>query len=173
MNQKKYLSELFLSPDSVREVRVFMPAEKNGFRPVYSGYYQGDRCDKLLSDLAPLSNALGVYITINPVIADALLRRPNQLARCGAKEAVSNKEILRREWLFVDIDPVRISGISSRCKVKTSRSNRLINPRLGLWAKYINFNMEDLPAPLGPVTKRNAPCSRLNEISLRTSGPAP
>ena len=57
--------------------------------------------------------AKGVYITLNPVAPDLLARRSNRMAKAETGELTSDQHITTREWLLVDADPVRVSGISS------------------------------------------------------------
>ncbi len=54
----------------------------------------------------------GVYITLNPVNPDLLARAVNRV-KDRAKATTADKDILRRVWLPIDIDPRRPSGISS------------------------------------------------------------
>jgi len=56
--------------------------------------------------------AEGVYITVNPV-QPALLARSSNRVKEYAKQTTSDKDVLRRRWIFIDFDPVRPAGISS------------------------------------------------------------
>lgn len=53
----------------------------------------------------------GIYITLNPADPICLNRRRNRVKE-WAKGATSDKEILRRHWLPIDLDTVRPSGMS-------------------------------------------------------------
>lgn len=58
-------------------------------------------------------SAGGVYITINPVKPDCLARRANRTDELPKGESGGNSDILCRRFLMIDLDPVRISGVSS------------------------------------------------------------
>ena len=76
-----------------------------------SGYFTD--FDKLASIAADYeSRAEGVYITVNPV-HPALLARSSNRVKEYAKQTTSDKDVLRRRWIFIDFDPVRPAGISS------------------------------------------------------------
>jgi len=97
---------LITVPGEVRELRA--PKTTQG---TISGYY--DNVSALSHDAAKLSGrAPGVYMTINPVKPDLLARSGNRL-KPYADFAVSDADILARQFILIDIDPVRPSGISS------------------------------------------------------------
>jgi len=76
-----------------------------------SGYFND--FDKLAAAAADYENrAEGIYITVNPV-QPALLARSSNRVKDYAKQTTSDKDVLRRRWLFIDFDPVRPAGISS------------------------------------------------------------
>jgi len=76
-----------------------------------SGYFND--FDKLAAAAADYENrAEGIYITVNPV-QPALLARSSNRVKEYAKQTTSDKDVLRRRWLFIDFDPVRPTGISS------------------------------------------------------------
>jgi|GEM_PF-5163215 len=54
----------------------------------------------------------GIYITLNPVNPACLARSPNKL-KPFLRVTTSDKEIVSRHWLPIDLDPVRPSKISS------------------------------------------------------------
>ncbi|WP_102029186.1 DUF3987 domain-containing protein [Salirhabdus sp. Marseille-P4669] len=91
----------------VYELRLFSVKGKG----TISGYF--DNMDKLAEVCAYWSGKCpGVYITLNPV-NPALLGRANNKIIHFAKSTTNDNEILSLEWLYIDIDPVRPSGISS------------------------------------------------------------
>jgi len=92
--------------DEIVEVRM-LGTSKN----VISGYYS-DR-SKLVRDVASCKErAEGIYITLNPVKPDLLARSSNRL-KPYAKNTTGKADITARKWLYVDLDAVRPSGISS------------------------------------------------------------
>lgn len=56
--------------------------------------------------------AKGVYVTLNPVNPALLARAPNTLTEY-LENTTTDAEILTRNWLFVDIDPHRPTGIAA------------------------------------------------------------
>lgn len=102
-------------PGDVREVRLLGATRETQFgmgRPeTLSGYF--DSSASLKEALSTVAAAKGWYITLNPVHPDALSRASNCLIRAESGALTKAQEILRRDWLPVDIDPKRISGVSS------------------------------------------------------------
>lgn len=76
-----------------------------------SGYFTD--VEKLITafDTVDLRNT-NIYITLNPPL-DALYSRQQADKLIAAKQTTSDKEIAWYEWLFIDLDPVRPTGISS------------------------------------------------------------
>ncbi len=76
-----------------------------------SGYFNDP--DKLADAAVNYDNRVeGIYITVNPV-NPALLARSSNRVKEYAKQTTSDKDVLRRRWIFIDFDPVRPAGISS------------------------------------------------------------
>ena len=57
--------------------------------------------------------AEGVYVTLNPVNRLLLARANNKVIEAQRKASTADEDITRRRWLFIDLDAVRPSGISS------------------------------------------------------------
>lgn len=108
-----WLSKL-IEPGSVVELRALRVKCENGWTPNYSGYYDtahlGDMARKAVS-IDRFSE--GVYWTLNPIHHDLLSRRANRTEAAKKGEATSSEHILRRRWLLIDCDPIRIAGVSS------------------------------------------------------------
>ena len=97
---------LITVPDEVRELRA--PRTERG---TVSGYY--DSSEAFSEDAARLSGRTpGVYTTINPVNSELLARASNR-SKPYANLTTSDRDILCRHFILIDIDPVRPSGISS------------------------------------------------------------
>lgn len=56
---------------------------------------------------APELQPEGVYVTMNPVDRTFLARANNTMGKRGQKISAGDEHVLRRDWLLVDIDPVR------------------------------------------------------------------
>ncbi len=101
---------LLSTPGQIIEVRAI--AEDG----VASGYF--DSPEGLVANVDPLDGlptVQGIYVTLNPVNPALFSRRANRIKmRLGKKDATTaDSDIVRRQWLPVDIDPVRPSGVSS------------------------------------------------------------
>ena len=112
--------EQFVNPDEVRkalailkpggapyEIRILTPSKKT----TLSGYF--DNVDTLLEafDTVDLRNT-NIYITLNALKdgADQRLQKDHFLR---TETTTSDNDIEGYEWLFIDLDPVRLAGISS------------------------------------------------------------
>ena len=104
------LAGLLLLPGAIAEVRVLgVPRVE-----ILSGYF--DDTEKLAAALAEADKrgGQGVYVTANPVEPALLARRANRLSHVGKRgSTTADKDITRRRWLIVDLDPERPAGISS------------------------------------------------------------
>ena len=96
---------------------------------IVSAYFDADHREALIAQAASLSGcAQGVYITLNPVVADCLARAANR-AILYAKHATADAEIIRRHWLLIDTDPERPSGISANDAEHQLALNRAVAVR--------------------------------------------
>ncbi len=98
----------------VHELRALGVPQGRGSRAIVSGYY--DSSEALARDAAHLDDkeARGVYVTLNPADPRLLSRRANRCEPIRDRDATTtDRDIVRRSWLFVDLDPVRPSGIGS------------------------------------------------------------
>ena len=94
-------------PDSVFEVRIIGTAKKD----IMSGYFRDT--DTLLKDLDNIDlRQKNVYITLGKV-KDECFARAQSEHFLKSPQTTSDTEIERFRWLFVDLDPVRPTGISS------------------------------------------------------------
>src|SRR5262249_17201307 len=99
--------KLLYNPGDIAELRVLHTSGSG----TVSGYF---------NDMEKLANAAiqwsgqapGVYVTINPASPDLLARSNNQTKR-WVKQTTSDREVTKRRWFVLDLDPVRLSGISS------------------------------------------------------------
>lgn len=102
---------LLILPGAVHEVRALdVSIPGNGWPTIHSGYF--DNPDLMAEAAAKLTgNAVGLYLTLNPVVPELLARCANRTKR--SKDGTKDHEILCRRGLFIDIDPLRPRGISS------------------------------------------------------------
>ena len=104
---------------SVFEVRALQCPVAPGklFTATASGYYPctSEGIDAAAKDAARLDTRHrppGVYVTLNPARGD-LLGRANCRIEHKAKSTTGDGDVIDRRWLFIDIDPVRPSGVSA------------------------------------------------------------
>lgn len=94
-------------PNSVFELRLL--GDRKG--KVDSGYF-----NNVHEAATAIMNAgdyyRGIYFTPNPVTPDALGRSHNRITP-WAQVQTTDKDIVRRRWLLIDVDAIRLSGISS------------------------------------------------------------
>jgi len=104
---ERFLERIW-EPGDVREVRS---PKHDGYNTA-AGYF--DDPAKLVEAVAGsrLDGRANVYVTINPV-APALLARAANRIDLKAKTTTADKDVVRRRWLFVDVDTVRPAGISA------------------------------------------------------------
>jgi hypothetical protein len=104
--------ELLHEPGAVFEIRA-LGVRSGKYANTWSGYYNDFA--KAAKDIAALDanrKPKGIYTTLNPV-NPALLGRANNRMVERPKHTTQDSEILRRRWLFLDLDPARPSGIAA------------------------------------------------------------
>lgn len=107
--------ELLHEPGAVFEIRA-LKVRSGKFANTWSGYYNDFA--KAAKDIAALDanrKPKGIYTTLNPVLPALLARANNRMVEIIGRDmsTTSDSEILRRRWLFLDIDPARPSGIAA------------------------------------------------------------
>ena len=103
---RRFLSFLH-RPGDVFEIRI---PKYGRFKLTASGYF--DDVDAAVASAARWEGRANVYVTLNPANGALLARAVNHILE-RADAATSDADITRRRWLFVDLDAVRPSGISS------------------------------------------------------------
>lgn len=103
---RSYLSSL-IAPGAVHEVRAFGVEHPDGeFYKTMSGFF--DNLDDLASAVAEIDGcARGIYYTLNSLRPEILARSPDRLRRAFKGGSATSRDVLRRRWLPIDIDPVR------------------------------------------------------------------
>lgn len=104
-----------IEPDAVFEIRILEPKRGNrGYVPrvIYGYFNEPSKVSEALASLG-LDGAKGVYVTLNPVNPALLARSCNRFTEAKDGQTTSDKDILIRRWLLVDIDPKRPAGISA------------------------------------------------------------
>lgn len=110
-----------VDPDGVVELRALQVREGRWRPYTVSGFFDFDHLDVMAKAAVELSEkAVGVYWTLNPLVKELLARRCNRVDRAEDKSLANDTNVVRRRWLLVDADPVRISGISSTDEEKAA-----------------------------------------------------
>lgn len=103
-----------IQPDGVYEIRVIDCPDRPGgsYVSTASGYFNdaavAAKAIKQLESLEPPA----IYLTVNPVANALLARAANRIVH-RSKKTTAKPDVVRRRWLFIDIDAKRPSGISS------------------------------------------------------------
>lgn len=104
---RKAIAVLF-PPFDVVEIRI----PKTRFR-VVAGYFDDMAAmENAICEADPKYDASGIYYTINRVDPALLGRSYNRLKEY-AEHTTADANVIKRQWLPVDLDPVRPAGISS------------------------------------------------------------
>jgi putative DNA primase/helicase len=106
---------LFVEQDQVVELRCLEVSHKYYRNPhVESGFFDYNHLDLMAQQAAGLTDvSRGVYFTLNPLNKDLLARRCNRIDAARSEETASDKDVLRRRWLLIDVDAKRLAGISA------------------------------------------------------------
>lgn len=140
MRQDGYLNEMLirktiatLKPDNrLFEVRVLGGTKKS----TLSGYFRD--ADTLIQALDRIDvRDRNVYITLN-YVKDELYSRMQHDRFLQVNQTTSDTEIVGYEWLFIDLDPVRASGISSSNEELQAAKD--LAKKIYLYMKEVGFN---------------------------------
>jgi hypothetical protein len=124
---KKIATQLrvFLDPGQVTELRMLKVSSPSYKKPhTVSGFYDYEH----LLDMAKVAlerngsirypgDAPNVYFIFNPLDPDLLARRNNRVDE-NADQLGSDADVLARRWLYIDVDPVRKTGMPATAKEK-------------------------------------------------------
>jgi len=106
--------QVILEPGQVTELRILGVRPGNSrFLETRTGYFDTDHLDELIAEIKSVQEAQGFYITLNPVVRGLHARAYNRTKKAEKGDSTSDRDIEKRRWMLIDIDPVRPSGISS------------------------------------------------------------
>lgn len=104
-----------MKPDNeLFEVRI-IPSDR---KKTMSGYFRDVNALEKAFETVNL-NDTNVYITLNRLNDACFSRLQRDRFRAGAT-TTSDTDVIRREWMFVDLDPVRATGVSSTAEEKAA-----------------------------------------------------
>lgn len=106
---RRTLTALY-APDQIVELRALVT---RGRKRTHAGYFDAEHREQLVSDAVRLNrNGAAVYTTLNRIDPQLLGRYANRMQE-GADATTTDANILRREWLLVDVDPRRPKDTSA------------------------------------------------------------
>ena len=105
----KWLS-LLHEPDAIIEIRSIDP------KPIVSGYFRADS-PRIAAELAKYPNRT-FYQSLNPVKSACYARAQHERLVERPKETTSDNDIIGFQWILIDADPVRPSGVSASAEEK-------------------------------------------------------
>lgn len=102
---------LLARPGDVFELRAL--SKRNGKQQIAAGFFD-DMGALAQAAIARSGREDGIYITLNPVHPGLLSRLPaNRIHQVGNGDSTSDRDVIARRHLLIDIDPIRPAGISS------------------------------------------------------------
>jgi hypothetical protein len=97
-------------PSSVIELRAI---HKGGRKRVDAGYFDGEHRDLLVAEAIKLNiHGAAVYTTMNELDPQLLSRTANRIQEY-AQATATDSNVIRRQWLLIDIDPQRPKDTSA------------------------------------------------------------
>jgi len=110
---ERFLAVLRRDPEAPVEVRIEGISTGRGKPHGAAGYYTD--LTKAAADVAEFDwekRPAAIYVTVNTPVSGTLARSPNQLTEF-LPNTTSDTDIARRQWLYVDADPIRPAGVSA------------------------------------------------------------
>jgi hypothetical protein len=104
-----------LRPGQVTELRAPKISTPSYRRPhTVAGFFDYDHAEEMAAAAMELTeHAVGVYFTFNPLKPEILARRPNTVDVAEEGDLAGDQHVLCRRFMYVDVDPIRITGIGS------------------------------------------------------------
>ena len=111
VSEVKRTYELLVS--GIVEIRALEASlDQNGrYTRTYGGYF--DNSNDLIKAISTIRSAMGIYITLHPCNPDIIHRAKNKLIEQKKDFSTPDRYITSYQWLAIDCDPDRVSGISS------------------------------------------------------------
>jgi hypothetical protein len=114
---RQFLRQHISQPDTVLEIRILGAAVRGSKivrhnSAINSGYYDPDHIDKAVDDAWHFNGFGNIYFTLNPVHPQLICRADNRI-ETYARATTGDDGIAHINWLPVDVDPYRPTGISA------------------------------------------------------------
>jgi hypothetical protein len=101
-------------PNHVVELRALRVIQRFGRPQTVAGFFDSSHLIEMAKEALRLTEtASGCYFTLSPLRTDILARCNNRVQVADSGSLASDQHVVRRRWLYIDIDPVRLSGISA------------------------------------------------------------
>jgi archaellum biogenesis ATPase FlaH len=97
--------DVFKNNEDIVEIRAI------GSRQTASGYFTDAKT--MVEAIRPYASAFNLYFTMNCIHPDCKSRDQANKMVNHPKQTTTDQEIIGREWVLVDLDPKRLSGICS------------------------------------------------------------
>jgi len=107
----KTLDTLKLLHSSGEVIEIRIPKAGYNNKKVYAGFFND--FDKAVKDIEKYNGKVpGIYVILNTCTPALLSRAVNRIDETGISTTTDN-DIIKRLWIYIDIDPRRPAGISS------------------------------------------------------------
>jgi len=103
----------------VRVLEAIQNGQNKNYKKTYAGFF--DNADALVFELSKFSFFMGAYFIFNKLNVGLLSRSYNHFK--AGESGTGDKDIERRIWLLIDIDPVRPSRTSASDEKKLAAKN--------------------------------------------------
>jgi hypothetical protein len=106
---------ILVAPESVVELRVLGHSPSGTWTSTLSGFFDSSHLHEMaVAALQYDDKSEGVYYTLNPLTSPLLARAANRMKQVRQKSlSAGDADVLCRRWLLVDVDPKRVTGVSS------------------------------------------------------------
>jgi hypothetical protein len=125
---------LLVFPGQVSELRALNCGRAGLVSSVF--FDAGHLQDMAAAALELEGQASGVYFTLNPVNPALHATIPNRVEPMQQQVATQDRDVLRRHWLLIDIDPVGPGGVSATREEKRAAEQlaaRVVEFLAGRW----------------------------------------
>ncbi|MBE0427910.1 MAG: hypothetical protein IBX72_14850 [Nitrospirae bacterium] len=105
--------KLFFKYNKVLEIRIPKARINGRYETTLAGYFDAEHLDEAAKTVLKYNKKVpGIYLSLNRV-NPSLISRYNNRLETKPKTTTSDKDILLRQFLLIDIDPIRPTDISS------------------------------------------------------------
>lgn len=102
-----------IEPDQLVELRALKVQDgKHEGGSTWSGHFRGHEDLRAMCEAALRVSGYcqGVYFTLNPIRPEKFVRKTPRLDNVPPKDTATDADIVRRQWVMIDVDPKRARG---------------------------------------------------------------